>query len=66
MPKLIVYISLTLINKFLKDPPKNSNFVEDFYRRLYTEPDNCHSTQPFFAALKVTDIDQTLKDFCDR
>lgn len=50
---------LNINQHICEDPQKISNFVEDVDRRLYTEPDKCHSTWPFFAALKVTDIDHT-------
>lgn len=60
--KINSIFKLNINQHISEDPKKISDFVEDFYRKLYTEPDSGHNTHP----LTVNQIDQKQKDHCDQ
>lgn len=56
-----------MFDQISEDPSKISNFVEDFYKKLYSEHNSCQSSY-FLSCIKsvAQSIDETQKDICDQ
>lgn len=58
---------LKINDQISEDPSKISNFVEDFYKKLYSKHNSCQSSY-FLSCIKsvAQGIDKTQKDICDQ
>lgn len=58
---------LKINDQISEDPSKNSNFVEDFYKKLYSKHNSCQSSYFLSCTKSVAQgIDKTQKDICDQ
>ena len=59
---------LKIKEQISEHPPEISNFVENFYKKLYSEQNGSFNTSDFFISItnEARSIDQTQKDICDQ
>lgn len=59
---------LKINHSISENPQEISHFVEEFYSKLYTEPDTSYDALPFLSSLKsnARQIDRVQKSLCDQ